>query len=680
MTKLTQAKATRQIELLSREIRGHDEAYHRDDNPKISDSEYDALKRQLLDFEKLYPDLILANSPTQIVGAPSKKGFGKIRHGVPMLSLGNAFSTNDVIDFVSRVRRFLSLGDDATLNFVAEPKIDGLSAGLLYRNGELVQAATRGDGETGEDILRNALTISDIPRNIAFKGEIEIRGEVYMTKSGFKELNADLTNNEKQGFANPRNAAAGSLRQLDERVTASRPLLFFAYAQGIGNAPSPTHGGFLNFLLDQGFSTNPLTKICANASDLLNAHTELEAIRSSLDYDIDGIVYKVDELELQKRLGFRTREPRWAIAHKFAAEKAQTRLESIDIQVGRTGAMTPVARLEPVNVGGVLVSNATLHNAAEIQRKDLRIGDLVEIQRAGDVIPQVTRVLNPDQADRGSPFIFPSSCPECGSVALAEGDDVVVRCQGGLKCGAQRSERLKHFVSRSALDIDGLGDKQIELFSSKGWLRNYADIFYLPQRASEIKKLEGFGQKALENLTLAIEKARKAPLDAILFALGIRHLGRTNAALVAEHYVCSDAWFNAMKNLNSEEQSRLCSIDGIGETLVTSLVDYFSNNENVKVVSSLLGVMQPTDYSKRGLHDGPLAGMSLVFTGALSLMTREEAKARAEAAGAKVLSAVSAKTNFLIVGEKAGSKAKKAELLGVKILSEKDYQNMVDQK
>ena len=581
--------------------------------------------------------------------------------------------------FILLIKNFLNIKNSEKIVFSAEPKIDGLSAGLLYRNGELVQAATRGDGETGEDILRNALTISDIPRNIVFKGEIEVRGEVYMTKSGFKKLNADLKNNHKQGFANPRNAAAGSLRQLDERVTASRPLLFFAYAQGIGDASFSTHSDFLNFLLDQGFNTNPLTRICANASDLLEAHRELEAIRSSLDYDIDGIVYKVDELALQKRLGFRTREPRWAIAHKFAAEKAQTRLESIDIQVGRTGAMTPVARLEPVNVGGVLVSNATLHNAGEIQRKDLRIGDLVEIQRAGDVIPQVIRVLNSDQADRGLPFIFPSSCPECGSAALAEGDDVVVRCQGGLNCGAQRNERLKHFVSRSAVDIDGLGDKQIELFASKGWLSNYADIFYLPQRISEIKKLGGFGQKALDNLTSAIESARKAPLESVLFALGIRHLGKTNAALVAEHYVHADAWFSAMQNLNSEEQSRLCSIDGIGEKLVTSLVDYFSNNENVKVVASLLEVIQPEDFSKRILNDGPLSGMSLVFTGTLSLMTRDEAKAQAEAAGAKVHSNVSAKTNFLIVGEKAGSKAKKAELLGVKILSEQDYQNMVNQ-
>ena len=618
------------------------------------------------------------NSPSQQVGGPLKSGFGKIDHGVPMLSLGNAFSPEDVRDFDERIRRFLSLPAHAPLTFTAEPKIDGVSAALVYDKGKLIQAATRGDGQQGEDILANIKTLDNIPKTISHQQMIEVRGEVYMTKSGFTALNAALEAEGKAPFANPRNAAAGSLRQLDARITANRPLKFFAYAQGVGQAPRAQHSQFLNFLSDQGFATNPLTKLCDGPDSLLAAHAALEAARAALDYDIDGIVYKVDDLALQDRLGFRTREPRWAIAHKFSAEKAQTTLQAIDIQVGRTGALTPVARLDPVNVGGVLVSNATLHNADEIARKDIRVGDRVEIQRAGDVIPQVLRVMDPDREGRAAPFTFPTHCPVCQNPALAEGGDVVIRCQGGLTCNAQIRERLKHFVSRKTLDIDGLGEKQIELFAELGWIASFADIFRLTDRADAMAALDGFGAKAVSNLMAALAVARAAPLESFLFALGIRHLGQTTAKLLARHYSSAAAWFAAMQNLTEAEMDTLRSIDGVGQTLVQSLQAFFDDPRNTAAISDLLSVTTPADFVAAQTTDSPFSGKTLVFTGTLTHMTRDEAKARAEAMGAKVSSSVSAKTDFLIAGEKAGSKAKKATNLGVTVLTETAYQDILE--
>ena len=674
---LTQSQAREALQRLAHEIAAHDMAYFQDDAPHISDAAYDALKQRHGEIEAQFPDLVDESSPSKRVGAPVKSGFGKIEHGVPMLSLGNAFSAEDVENFVARIRRFLSLDAATPLAFTAEPKIDGLSATLFYEGGKLVQAATRGDGLIGEDILANIKTIAAIPQTLTHSNPIEIRGEVYMSKSGFLTLNESLIEENKPPFANPRNAAAGSLRQLDAGITATRPLSFFAYAQGAGAPPCTRHSAYLKFLSDQGFAINPLTQVCESTQALLAAHRDLEAARANLDYDIDGIVYKVDDLSLQDRLGFRTREPRWAIAHKFSALKAQTRLESIDVQVGRTGALTPVARLTPVNVGGVLVSNATLHNGDEIARKDIRVGDQVEIQRAGDVIPQVLRVLDADRPGRAARFHLPQTCPVCGSPARADGDDVVVRCQGGLICAAQVRERLKHFVSRHGLDIDGLGEKQIELFADKGWVRNFADIFRLPERAQDIQDLDGFGPKAVENLIAAIEVSKTAPLDRFLFGLGIRHLGRRTAQLLARHYGQADKWYAAMLALDkSDEVASLRALDGIGEALIASLSDFFADERNRGIVADVLNLSRPTDVAAK-IGEGPFSGKTLVFTGSLSTMTRDEAKARAEAAGAKVSGSISAKTDYLIVGEKAGSKAKKAAGLGVEILTETAYEEML---
>lgn len=677
---MDEATAAAELERLAAEIARHDLAYHHDDAPKISDGAYDALKQRNSIIEARFPHLRRADSPSLQVGGPTKAGFGKIQHAVPMLSLGNAFSPEDVHDFVARVRRFLNLTQGQDLSFVAEPKIDGLSVGLTYVGGRLIQAATRGDGNEGEDIGANVQSIADIPKTLPYTERIEVRGEVYMTRSGFDALNTSLTDQGKPPFANPRNAAAGSLRQLDARITAARPLRFFAYAQGDGKAPCDRHSAYLSFLKDLGFVTNPLTRLCTTGEELLAAHAGLEIARPTLDYDIDGIVYKVDDLALQGRLGFRTREPRWAIAHKFSAEKAQTLLEAIDIQVGRTGALTPVARLQPVTVGGVVVSNATLHNADEIARKDVRVGDMVEIQRAGDVIPQVLRPLNPDRAGRSAAFTFPGTCPVCNSPALREGEDVVIRCQGGLICEAQLVERLKHFVSRTALDIDGLGEKQIELFAQKGWLHSFADIFALPAHEAEMLKLDGFGPKATANLFAALEAAKVAPLDRFLFALGIRHLGRTTSKLIARHYGSADAWFAAMQDLNAGEIAAIEGIDGIGGTLIQSLVQFFADAPNRAQIRDLLTLMKPADMPEPAAEGGIFSGKTLVFTGTLNLMTRDEAKARAEAQGAKVSSSVSAKTDFLIAGEKAGSKAKKAADLGLKILTEAEYISALEGK
>ena len=672
---LSAKEAATELAHLAAEIARHDAAYHQNDAPEISDGDYDALKQRNAALEAQFPDLVRTDSPSLKVGGPLKSGFGKVEHAIPMLSLGNAFSPKDVQDFVARVRRFLSLGETDSLTFTAEPKIDGLSASLRYEGGQLVQAATRGDGAVGEDILANIRTIADIPASIPYADLIEIRGEVYMSKTGFKVLNAGLEAEGKAPFANPRNAAAGSLRHLDPRVTSSRPLRFFAYAQGEGMPPKARHSDFLQFLKAQGFQITPFD-LCDSADALITAHEALERARSEEDYDSDGIVYKVDRLDLQRRLGFRTREPRWALAHKFSAEKAETTLEKIDIQVGRTGALTPVARLVPVAVGGVLVSNATLHNFDEIARKDIREGDRIEIQRAGDVIPQVLRVLDADRTGRAAPYPRPTTCPTgCGHAAVAEGEDVVIRCQGDLACPAQMRERLKHFVSRPALDIDGLGEKQIELFAELGWLKTFADLFALAERAEAIEQLEGFGPKAVANLIAALEAAKTAPLDRFLSALGIRHLGQTTARLVARHYGSARIWRTAMDRLDQGEAEALSAIDGIGDILVQSLIAFFKREENRAALDALLAVTTPSNVAAvRREGSGAFAGKTLVFTGTLTTMTRDEAKARAEAAGARVSSSISPKTDFLIAGEKAGSKAQKAANLGVTVLSEIEYQ------
>jgi len=678
---LTEAEAAAELAVLADEIARHDRAYHGDDAPVIDDATYDALRRRNDAIEARFPALIRDDSPSKRVGAAPAGGFAKVTHARPMLSLGNAFSDDDLAEFVDGVRRFLKeLRDDPSIPMatMAEPKIDGLSVSLRYENGALITGATRGDGTTGEDVTANLRTLADVPERIeGAPAVLEVRGEVYMTRPDFAEMNARQEAAGAKVFANPRNAAAGSLRQLDAEITRTRPLRFFAYAWGeISEPVADTHHGVIERLKAWGFPVNPLAGLCGDLDEMRVFHRDLEARRAELPYDIDGVVYKVDRLDWQHRLGQVSRAPRWAIARKFAAEQATTTVRDIRIQVGRTGALTPVAELEPVTVGGVVVSRATLHNEDEIARKDVRVGDTVVVQRAGDVIPQVVEVVGEKRPAGSAPFQTPETCPECDSHAVREEGEAVRRCTGGLICPAQAVERLKHFVSRDAFDIEGLGAKHIVAFREDGLIATPADIFRLPARISEIAGREGWGEKSADNLAAAIAAKRTIPLERFIYALGIRQVGEATARLLARHYGSLANWRAAMMaaaDPESEARRDLVDIDGVGPSMAENSVAFFDEPHNREALDDLGGELTVEDFAAPEIDDSPVAGKTVVFTGTLETLTRGEAKARAESLGAKVAGSVSKKTDFVVVGADAGSKAKKAAELGVTTLSEDDW-------
>ncbi|MGJ8528160.1 NAD-dependent DNA ligase LigA [Maritalea sp.] len=691
---LTAETAAHELELLAKEIAKHDAAYHQKDAPEVSDAEYDALRRRNDDIETAFPNLIRADSPTKRVGFAVADGFKKVTHRVPMLSLGNAFSDEDLSDFVGRAQKFFSKDEGLKLAFTAEPKIDGLSASLRYEKGVFVQGATRGDGGEGEDITQNLKTIKDIPQKLVgddVPDVFEVRGEVYMSHADFEALNKKLEDEGKQTYVNPRNTAAGSLRQLDSNITASRNLKFFAYAWGDASAlPSDTQMGVVQAFERWGFKVNPLMTLVKSVEEMVAHHSLIGEQRALLGYDIDGVVYKLDRLDLQARWGFVARAPRWAIAFKFPAEQATTILEDIEIQVGRTGALTPVAKLRPVTVGGVVVSNATLHNEDEIERKGILIGDTVTIQRAGDVIPQVIGpVLDKRPADARA-FEFPTHCPICNSPAERELNektgklDVVRRCTGELICPAQAVNQLKHFVSRDALDIDGLGSKQIAAFYAEGRVKFAADIFTLRERDAEafkkLKDQEGWGATSVRKLFDAIDDRRAPELDKFIFALGIRHVGSTTAAMFAKNFGTFENFMQACIDAGSGNvaaRENLLSIDGIGETVVQSVVGFFANEQNRAAMDALLAQVKPVEYVVASGGDSPVAGKTVVFTGSLEQMSRSEAKAMAERLGAKVSGSVSAKTDLLVAGPGAGSKLKKAQELGIETMDEDGWFDLV---
>ena len=676
------AEARAEHARLGAEIAEHDRRYHGEDAPIISDAEYDELRRRYAALEEAFPELADAESLSRKVGALPSEKFAKVRHAVPMLSLGNIFAEEDVEEFCARVRRFLGMPMSAPLAMTAEPKIDGLSCNLRYENGELVRAATRGDGFEGEDVTANVRTIAVIPQRLNGAPQIfEARGEVYMRHADFAALNARQAEAGKQIYANPRNFAAGSLRQLDPSITASRPLAFFAYAWGEVSEPlATTQHGAIEAMRRFGLPTNPLTTLCRSAAEMLAQYRKIEGERASLGYDIDGVVYKVDDLALQQRLGFVSRSPRWAVAHKFPAERATTVLEGIEIQVGRTGALTPVAKLKPVTVGGVVVSNATLHNEDEIARKDVRVGDTVVVQRAGDVIPQILEVVLEKRPPGAAPYVFPVTCPACGSAAVREidektgGVDAVRRCTGQLVCPAQAVEGLKHFCSRNAFDIEGLGEKQIELFFKEGLIRTPADIFTLRARDGQgrppLREWEGFGETSVRNLFDAIDARRTIALNRFLFALGMRHVGETNARRLARHFGDWAQLRAAARSPGAAEE--FAAIQGIGPIVAEAIADFFAEERNEAALDALLKevTVEPMAAMAAG-H--PLAGQTLVFSGSLERMTRDEAKALAERLGAKVSGSISAKTNLVVAGPGAGSKLTKARELGVETIDEEEW-------
>lgn len=661
----------------------HDRLYHQMDQPEISDADYDALRRELESIEAQYPDLATLDSPTRNVGAAPAAGFGKVRHAVPMLSLNNAFSDEDVSDFITRIRNFLNLDPGAVVELAAEPKIDGLSCSLRYESGRLVMAATRGDGMEGEDITANARTIADIPQQLSGNPPdvIEVRGEIYMRRDAFAALNAAQEAAGKPPFANPRNAAAGSVRQLDSKITAARPLRFFGYALGqVSEKIGPTQWDVRQALKSYGFAEAEPAGLCARVDEVLAYYNDIAATRAEIPYDIDGVVYKVNRLDWQERLGFVSRAPRWAVAHKFPAEQAVTRLNDIIIQVGRTGALTPVAVLEPITVGGVVVARATLHNEDEIARKDIRIGDHVVIQRAGDVIPQVLRVVMERRTAQSQPFVFPDTCPVCGSHAVRDDGEVARRCTGGLICEAQAVERLKHFVSRNGFDIEGLGDKIIAEFWSAGRVRTPGDIFRLAEndvRADEkLQDCEGWGTQSVKNLFAGIEARREIPLNRLIYALGIRQVGEATAKRLAAAYGTFAQWRDAMiaaQDPDGEARAELLAIEDIGPGVAGDIVAFFAEEHNRAILNDLAAQLDIRPYDAPDVGDSAVAGKTVVFTGTLTRMTRSEAKARAEKLGAKVAGSVSKKTDFVVVGEDAGSKLKAARDLGVAVLSEDEW-------
>lgn len=696
---LTETEAREELARLAAEIAEHDRRYYQDDAPVVSDAEYDALRQRNAAIEARFPALVRDDSPSRRVGAAPTEKFAKVVHARPMLSLDNAFCDDDVVEFVARIRRFLGLAEDDPVALTAEPKIDGLSASLRYEAGRLAIGATRGDGTEGENITENLRTIGDIPETLAgddWPEVLEVRGEVYMAKSAFQAMNAAQAEAGGKLFANPRNAAAGSARQLDPSITASRPLSFFAYGWGeVSSLPAGEQWQVLEAFKRWGFVINPLARLCPAVDDALAHYRAIEAERATLDYDIDGVVYKVDRLDWQHRLGTVSRAPRWAVAHKFPAEKARTILRDIDIQVGRTGALTPVAKLEPVTVGGVVVSNASLHNADEIARLDARIGDTVVIQRAGDVIPQILQVVAEKRPADAAPYVFPDHCPECGSLAVREGDDVATRCTGGLICPAQRARRLMHFVSRDAFDIEGLGEKQVLAFLDRGWIAEPADIFRLEEKNSDadepMQQWDGFGELSVSNLFAAIDARRTIALDRLLFALGIRHVGQTTARLLAYTYGTLEAFLEAMTAAAEDSsgdssgdsgdepgdaRQDLLAIDGIGPKVAEAVVDFFREPHNRQLVDDLRAMLT-VEAVDRPADASPVAGKTVVFTGTLERMTRHEAKARAEALGAKVAGSVSRKTDYLVAGPGAGSKLKKATELGVAVLDEQQWLDLI---
>ena len=676
---MTEAEAATELANLAAEIARHDAYYHGADNPVISDADYDQLVARNRQLEVAYPALILPDSPTKRVGTPlsgttSAAHFGKVKHARPMLSLNNGFHDKEIIDFVTRVRKFLSLSDKSNVDFVAEPKIDGLSLSLRYEQGQLVQAATRGDGTEGEDVTANIKRVEAIPKSLTGTPPsiVEVRGELYMNRDDFLALNSQQQERGGRLFANPRNAAAGSLRQKNANITSERNLLFFAYSLGETSAElAPTHWELLAALRGFGFAVNDLSAKNQTVDDLLASYNMIGRVRPDLPYDIDGVVYKIDRHDFQARLGQVARAPRWALAHKFPAEQAETIISTIDIQVGRTGALTPVARLQPISVGGVIVSNATLHNEDEIERKDIRIGDRVVIQRAGDVIPQIVRVILESRTGTESKFLFPDRCPICGADATRIQEEAVRRCRGGLKCAAQLLEGLKHFVSRDAFDIEGLGARQIEQFIDLGWVTCPADIFALASYKEDMAELDGFGAVSIPKLLAAIDSRRQIEMARFIYSLGIRQVGQATARLLALHYGQMDQMMTALNPQAdlSTAHAALVEIDQIGAAMAHDIISFFGNTDLHQIVQNLLDVVTVTP-PERPVNNSPISEKILVFTGTLENMSRAEAKARAESLGARVSGSVSAKTDFLVAGADAGSKAKKAEKLGINVLDE----------
>ena len=692
VTALDEAEATAELKRLAAEIAHHDKLYYRKDEPEISDAAYDALRARNDEIEARFPHLVRDDSPSLRVGAAPVEAFGKVTHRVPMLSLGNVFDEAGLRKFLDGVGRFLGLKSLDGPAFTAEPKIDGLSITLRYEGGRLVQGATRGDGYEGENVTANVRTIADIPDRVVSRGfpdPFEVRGEIYMSRAAFQRMNEEQAARGERLFANPRNAAAGSLRQLDPSITASRPLRFFAYGWGeVGELPAETQWDAYQILRAWGFPLNPLIRLTHTIEEMLQTYRDIESGRSGLDYDIDGIVYKLDRLDLQRRLGFVSRSPRYAVAHKFPAEKATTVLRGIDVQVGRTGALTPVAKLDPVAVGGVVVQNATLHNEDEIARKDVRIGDTVIVQRAGDVIPQILGVVQEKRPKGTKRLVFPSVCPACGSHATREinpntgKEDAVRRCTGGLICPAQRVERLKHFVSRNALDIEGLGEKRIQELYADGVIQSPPDIFTLAasKHGPKIPAREGWGAISAQKLFDAIEARRAVKLDRFIYALGIRHVGETTARLLARTYGTTEnflASMQAAKDRAGEAFADLNNVEGIGPTVAAAIAEFFAEKHNVAVVNALLKQVQPTPL-ERVDQASPISGKTVVFTGTLERMTRSEAKARAERLGAKVAGSVSKNTDYVVAGPGAGSKLKNAKDLGVAVLTEDEWLKLIE--
>jgi DNA ligase (NAD+) len=701
---LTKAQAKVEHMRLTLEIERHDRAYYQEDAPKISDAEYDALRQRFNAIEARFPEFVTGSSPSQKVGAAPSGKFKKVRHAVPMLSLDNAFAEEDVLDFVGRIRRFLKLSDDEEIDFSAEPKIDGLSMSLRYEGGELVTAATRGDGAEGEDVTANIRTIEDVPKKLKGRNVpdiCEVRGEVYMTKKAFLALNRKQVEAGEAPFANPRNSAAGSLRQKDASITASRPLGFFAYAWGqMSELPADTQSGMIGWFERCGFSTNPLTKICRSVEQLIAFHRKIEEQRARLDYDIDGVVYKVDRLDWQERLGFVSRTPRWGIAHKFPAERAITVLRDIEIQVGRTGSFTPVGKLEPVGVGGVIVQNVTLHNEDYIkgiggdgeelrEGRDIRIGDTVVIQRAGDVIPQVVDVVIDRRPASAKPYHFPKKCPcplhtDVVREETAAGEEGSrARCTGEFACPFQKIEHLKLFASRRAFDIEGLGEKQITYFFEQEWVREPSDIFTLPARNAKLKleQIEGYGETSVRNLFAAIEERRRISLERFIFALGMRHVGETTALALARGYGSWQAFHDAcLKVAKGDEEAiaEMDALDQIGDTVIASIKAYFGESHNRGIVERLTKEVTILD-AEKPKSNSAIAGKTVVFTGALEKMTRDEAKAMAERLGAKAAGSVSKKTDYVVAGPGAGSKLAEAKKHGVEVLTEDEWLKMVGQ-
>jgi DNA ligase (NAD+) len=691
---LDEPEATAELVRLAAEIAHHDALYYRQDAPEISDAAYDALRARNDEIEARFPHLVRKDSPSLRVGAAPTEAFGKVVHRVPMLSIDNAFTEEKVAGFLKSARAFLNLPSSEPVEVTVEPKIDGLSIALRYERGRLVQGATRGDGYQGEDVTENVKTIGDIPKTVAaknFPSPFELRGEIYMRHADFERLNQEQAAQGARVFANPRNAAAGFVRQIDPNVTAKRPLRFFAYGWGeVASLPADTQWGVYQALSDWGFPVNPLMRLTGSVEEMIATYREIESGRAGLGYDIDGIVYKINRFDLQNRLGFRTRTPRWALAHKFPAEQATTVLRDIDIQVGRTGALTPVAKLDPVTVGGVVVQNATLHNEDEIARKDVRIGDTVIVQRAGDVIPQVVAVVQEKRPKSAKRFKFPEVCPACGSHASREinpntgREDAVRRCTGGLICPAQRVERLKHFVSRNAFDIEGLGEKHIKTFYADRLIQSPPDIFTLAahdkRSPSKLADREGWGETSAKKLFDAIEARRNVKLDRFIYALGIRHVGETTARLLARSYGTVEAFRAAMiaagRDRKGEAFADLNNIEGIGPVVAATIADFFAEPHNVEVIDALLEEVKPQPL-ERVEQSSPVSGKTVVFTGTLERMTRSEAKARAERLGAKVAGSVSKNTDYVVAGPGAGSKLKNAKDLGVAVLTEEEWLNLI---